>query len=160
MFRLRPFITFVLAWLSIFCFGTASFTVHGSPFTSPNASAKCVGQWYDVTSHSKAPWIGFRICNISAHSRLSLSGVGTARSLALPLPIKQPFGAGWVRLNREKNGCDVILVKAATSSANGKTCSWRVSTAAGKTVASGAFKISNKSLKPFAPPQSRPKPKR
>src|SRR5436309_1340215 len=115
MFRLRPFITFALAWLSIFSFGTVPFTDHGSLFTSalalpPKPSAKCVGQWYDVTSHSKAPWLGFRICNVGLRSRLSVSGLGTAHSLALPLPIKQPFGTGWVRLNREKNGCDVILV--------------------------------------------------
>src|SRR5205823_2798969 len=137
-----------------------SFRIHHSASrTGPSAvhstrpSAKYLGQWYDVTAHSKAPWLGFRLCGI--HGRLSLSGLGNNRSLSVPFALTSARGDGWVRLNRDKNGCDVILVKAGSSAANGKSCSWKVSSGGGRTIGGGTVKIENKTLRPFAPPQSR-----
>ncbi len=144
MFRLRPLATFTLVFLCVFGFGQ-----------KPNA--KLLGAWYDVTSHSKAPWLGFRICNIGpgTHGTLSVKG----RSFSLPFSKKQEYGPNWVRLGHEGKTCDVILVRVAAASANGQTYSWKV-TRSGSVIAQGKTKIEDKALKPFAPPGARIKKER
>lgn len=117
------------------------------------AKAVAIGQFYDYADKAKAPWEAFRICGVAPNKgfRLSLRSP-LAKSFALPFASAN-LGPGWQRLNREKSGCDVILIRVGSRRGAGR-CSW-VMTQGGKVISRGQITIAAKVGHPFTPAAGR-----
>jgi hypothetical protein len=109
----------------------------------------CIGQWYNADDHSKTVWLGFRICRVRPASTFTVdSSSGPKRQFKLPFTSKPNSGPFWQRMNKDKIGCDLVLLELPFKTG---TASWSLSAADGSRLLHGSFKIGTKGH-PFSMP--------
>jgi hypothetical protein len=140
--------------VSALCLLAISFSAH-TPSLAPKVSL--AGVWYKSGDKAKAPWLGLKLCHLGKGDNL-VTGSGSSfpvRSFTLPFPTNTNASRLWVRLSREKPGCEVVLVRIGERAVTRGACHWSVLSPSGATIAQGDVELKGKTIHPFSAPEAR-----